>query len=481
MRKRKRPDWRLTVYQYWCEPHGELPQAVWDLAHEMQRQWNALAELLATRRQAAEQAKGQIDWVEFRVAAQHLIKAAPLNWEQGPDVLNRFFSVLKRFKTGGGFPRSHYRLDSWQIPHQYTEGGKPAAALYSPANRRFALMPVPARAYATNHRDSRRLRITRARFGIGDQSIALNVILHRPLPENAIVKKVALVAHHSPLGWKYSIAITCEIPPLKESRQPGGAACGIDLGWRKFDDYLRIGMVYDGQGYRELQLPLYAPTARTKRAGFPCGWPDLETYGRKRSEILEQCKLDIKPALLEAHDDIVTSFHLVGTGGLRKLARRVHESLPAVAVRIELCRLETQRILRLENRLRMRLIGRRRALYQQIALDLCGRYPEIHWEGDLGLKRMAEDKTSDPAFKYSAQYRTWASLYEFRHWLKNAAAKTGTKLVGVAAKDTTSRCSLCGATVQDDLRKLVVRCSNGHEFDQDQNAARNLAFAQAAA
>jgi len=64
---------------------------------------------------------------------------------------------------------------------------------------------------------------------------------------------------------------------------------------------------------------------------------------------------------------------------------------------------------------------------------------------------------------------------------KNAAAKTGTKLVGVAAKDTTTRCSICGATVQDDLRKLVVRCSNGHEFDQDQNAARNLAFAQAAA
>jgi hypothetical protein len=474
MRKRKRPDWQVRVYDFWCEPAGPLPQAVWDVAREMQRVWNALAGALEERRQAAEKAQTKIDWKEFRAAAEVLVKASTLNWEQGPDVLDRFLSALKRLKQGGGFPKIHHRLDRWQIPHRYTGGGVPVRALYSPGAARFSLVPVAERAYRQNERASRRERFTRARFGVGEETVGLNVILHRPIPAEALVKKVALGGRETPLGWKFHLAVTCEMAPEERVRQGPEAACGLDLGWRKFDDYVRIGMKYDGQKYEELKLPLDAPTNRSRRSGLPSSWQALEIYDQKRAGLLEACKAAIKPALEGVQDESLKAFHLLGWKGLRRLAERVSAALPDVAARIEASRRDQAQVLRLENRLHSRLIGRRRALYQQMALDLCRKYTEIRWEGDLALKQMAEAEKMTPALRNAMQYRTIASLYEFRHWLKNAADKTGARLMEVKAAGTTRQCSWCGAEVEGGLEKVVVRCANGHEFDQDCNAARNL-------
>ena len=122
MRKRKR-DWPITVYKFWARPL-ELPQSVWDTAQAMATLWNALVRLYDDA-QFASETLPEADIKDIRknteAAAFALVAKSGLNWECGPEVLDRFRAsrtrAIRALRLGqtaqkAGFPRFHRLLDS---------------------------------------------------------------------------------------------------------------------------------------------------------------------------------------------------------------------------------------------------------------------------------------------------------------------------------------------------------------------------------
>ncbi len=142
MRMRKRPEYRVRTYKYWSRPLGELPEALWRLAHQMRETWNSLvvaweetaelARTLATDEQKAV-------WVTHRELCRRIVAESDLNWECGPEILERFENDCRMAARGErGWPKRQHEIRSVMIPHWYNNGGMPVAGLFR-TSRRLAL------------------------------------------------------------------------------------------------------------------------------------------------------------------------------------------------------------------------------------------------------------------------------------------------------------------------------------------------------
>jgi len=58
--------------------------------------------------------------------------------------------------------------------------------------------------------------------------------------------------------------------------------------------------------------------------------------------------------------------------------------------------------------------------------------------------------------------------------LSDKAAEAGRSVIAVDARNTSQRCSACGALVPKPLGERWHRCACGYQADRDVNAARNL-------
>jgi transposase len=488
-RQRSKPDFPILVHKYHCKPVQEqMPEAVWAKAKAMQSLWNDLCSALdSLKSQAIEGQK--LDWQLFQQQASDLVKSSSLNWEQGPAVLDRFLATTRRLgKGGGGWPKIQRRLTNFAIPHRFTSGGIPTERLFSARAKRIRLERPAPDAYDSNLRAQRRARSVRAVFGLDDVPVELLVKLHRPIPSNAAVKQVNLCGFfNAKRRWEYCLTITFETPPLPVQLREPKTICAIDLGWRKQvddegADYLRFGMLFDVQAkkFQEFQLPLRIPNYISKRFKSPDSWPDLAKYTQTIDLALETAKAKIKPLLSNSSEPEVAAFRgslaRMRQGGLFRLRRLLKEK----NIQEEVVHLldhffdEIDRTAKARAGLRAHLMNRRRKIYEQLAVDLCRRYSHIAWEGDLNIKSMAEQETKEIALLRGAEYRTWVALHEFKRILRNAAIKNNTVIIDVKASYTTTQCWVCGRQAEKSA-SLILTCPEGHAWDQDRNAARNLA------
>jgi len=75
---------------------------------------------------------------------------------------------------------------------------------------------------------------------------------------------------------------------------------------------------------------------------------------------------------------------------------------------------------------------------------------------------------------YNAKNIMDASWNHFLQMLKYKAESAGISFVKVNPRETTSKCSRCGATVKKALTIRIHKCSCGLEIDRDYNAALNI-------
>src|SRR5208283_1912576 len=122
--------------------------------------------------------------------------------------------------------------------------------------------------------------------------------------------------------------------------------------------------------------------------------------------------------------------------------------------------------------LRFRLIERRRWYYHNLAHFLCQTYSQITLE-DMNLSQLHQ-RTDNPALQNAAVYRNYAAVGELRFMLKQLASKYNCKMIEGNTKNTTLTCNQCGEVLKAGGSSLRLTCTNGHEFDQDVNASRNL-------
>ena len=490
MRRRLR-DWPIRVYRYWAEPLGVVPPALWEQARAMQTAWNALvvargrvADATAMERAClcGDDHRPRITarWAAWNEEARTLV--AGLGWECGPAVLDRFTATCIAASRGQrGWPRQHHRLDRLAIPHRWTAGGAPVSALRSSRATRLSLSHHGA--------DARGRELVRGRFGLkGGASIRFLSVLHRPLPEDGILKQAAWLGQRHPTrGWQWALAVTVEEAPSPARLTAGTVAnaVGLDLGWRLMGDYLRIGMLVDEAGEAiELRLPLAAPTSHSRRHRLKSDWRDLVGMDAAIASLLETTKAMVRPllpALSGLPDEVrglVAQWDRVRQGGLIRLLRAI-ESRPSgggnSARVLQEWRAQNDHLRALRMALWDRLIGRREWLYHNLAAWVCETWSMIVWEGDLSIKRMAEAPDKTPALDAADRYRQIVAPGIFRAALRQAAATRGAALVDKPAAYTTRTCAMCGDVLDEqDGSSLWLVCGNGHRWDQDENAARNL-------
>ena len=487
MRKRKDPERPIRPYHFWAKPIGSLPQSLWDIARGMQTLWNQLVALREELYAEAQRAELKFSWEEFNRQAADLVRKSGLNWEAGPEVLDRFRDATRAAgRNQRGWPVSHTKIDRISIPHRFTRGGIPVTKLFSKRATRFRLEPVKPWAYSGETREHTKARLTRGVFGIvGREAVQFKTVLHRQFPQDALAKRVTWVGRRHPTGgWQWAIVVVLAEPSRIAAERAGSPTCALDLGWRAMGSYVRVGMLCDEAGRcYELRLPLDASTSQSRRNEVASGFYDLAAYDseigrsteRTRNQI-EEFKELLSEAAPEEIRPIVENVAKIRQSGLVKLLQGLRSTghVPEVQARLESWLRENDRLKSLKLALSGRLIGRRRWLYQNLAAWLCRSYGTIVWEGDFHIKNMIEQHDKPPALSQAGRYEKWAAIGELRRMVAFAASKYEARIVAGEESRSTVRCNVCGEIAAGNRSRLFLTCPAGHRWDQDVNAARNL-------
>jgi hypothetical protein len=564
-RKRLREDWLVRVYKFHATPVGELPQQLWLQARAMQALWNRLVELreAALERsapfnervrlakeagdkageKAAKEERAAL-WKEFEASLVEALRAretkADLGWEAREWVYDRFRTASSAALKRGGRLKFKGRLEQVVIPHRYTDGGVPVEKLFVSRRGKVRLNPLDPDVYAGQEWQRRRARVTRGVFGLsvgaGEAEageFAFVATLHREVPSTAVLKTASWCGRRHPVrGWQWTLQLSVELPPdaARVAAAAGGEtpevarqeifddsrpSAGIDLGWRKMDGYLRVGVLHGSDGRTfELRLPLSDTAGKdarrinrmiarhAAREGrtpelLPTTLADVWELQSKTDLMLEETKAGVRELLTaemvpEEVRGVITNMTKVRNGGLVRLLRALREvagengGAPGVPVEVTRARdllgawlAETDRARKRISDTRDRLLRRRRWYYENVATWLAASYGRVAWEDDLGLKEMAEEAPklsmdgADAALKLAAKYRGWASLSELRQAVRRRAQEMPGWLVKGGAYRSTIECEVCGEECEP-TSQLMVKCPRGHRADQDVRAAKNL-------
>lgn len=459
---------------------------------------------------------------QWYAEAKALAKSTDLSSDLAGGLLDRFHLDCKnaykpeRLRKDGipGFPIRKYQIENVMVNFHYGGGGEPVERFFCsrrPQHARLLLRPVPTDAYLTPD-DPRRL--TTGQFGLGNSSaIKFETLLHRPIPAGAIVKRVAWTGEVDSFGrWTWALNITVEEPPAKPTAQrPGKAA--IHLGWRRMDDGVRIAAIEDANGKSDDLWLAMAPNSARRRprksiAGYPVrpvsllpddlaaahppeegptttflpdgpkAFTDLDAYiGKKIDEAKKtlQDALDGLP-LAPSLTDLMAHLPKMRQGGLMRIQRELELAgvAPEAQAGLRRWRSTHERLMKISLASWEWWTRRRRWFYENEAKRLCLAYGTIVLQDDLDLKHLKEsDPGSSLALQQAGKYRQWVAVGEFRAQLKQAMAKFGTRLLWAPTRSY--ECAECGKqTEPTNPEDRLATCPQGHRWDQDHNAARNM-------
>lgn len=471
-RRGNHPDWPTTNYAFWCKPIGEPPEVLFNKARQMNEFWNCLVACHDAflkrhegKRGKARTAAYKDEWyVIWRdVLYRYVAKNIGLNRDETLVLTERFNTAVSRAYSdaSAGMPHFKRSLKSINIPFLDSNGGKPVGwFLGASEKRRVQFCSQSA---------------TRGHFIVDGESVPLEINFHRPLPPGCLIKRVSLTAKlERPFGWQWQLVFANQQPP-RQIIKSQAAVIGVDLGFRRFPDRVRYGLIHDGFAYYELALPLDLANQRAGKAGKV--W-DIREVWKLESEIglqVETCKKAIAglskfqwPAEAAAS---LRGIAKMREGGLIRLRRKLYQAGITVP-ELEDWYNTHQWLFKKSRALELQLLASREHIYRNLVLALAKACAVIVWEGDLNLKQMSEEESKTEALANAEKWRAFVGLSFFRQWMREACAKTSTELVDSPAAGTTNLCE-CGAEVQPSA-SLYLKCANGHRRDQDWGSARVL-------
>ena len=504
LRERKRPDYELIVFKYRIWPL-EIPQELWVVAKEQQRIWNEMTECFTATMDASKELTDKDEKTALFTAYHQKIKdiyqASPIHCDARQAVYERFVETVKRYLKGlknkggeglqNGKPRVKKGLDRINIPFNDRTGGKETDFLFGRC-KRFSLKEKPFP------------ETTVGKFLLGNQYMRFKAVIHRPLPKDAIFKRLSLVGEFTPsFGWDWYITLLLEVSPkspaVRIDLPSTGRTAALDIGWRIFEEYIRIGVIADSDGnVFELRLPMDRTNGKIasqiewltakkgehdmKRISFD----SLRTIGAEIDADIEKIKKDLKalfPQMPDALRPSVQGWHMSKGSTLKRLCRQMedyrHEFKvqPAGLDILQDWRRRHVQMRRRETFVRQTLMGSRDFLYQQIAVNLAENYDRLVWEGDLNLKKLAEttaDGMNRWAIENAQKFRHLVAPSTLKQKIAGAFRKRNREIVPEKTAFTTITCFQCGATM-DPTPKLEITCATcGYSDDQDITAARNL-------
>jgi hypothetical protein len=287
--------------------------------------------------------------------------------------------------------------------------------------------------------------------------VTLPVCLHRPIPDDAIIKTVIVTRERRFLWphlgddephlnhWKWHVVFVVVEP---ETETQLGIVAGVDIGWRKLQDGIRVATICGADGSRRHYI-------------VPLTWIDDRQRQAERLGILRKnfnSQLTARPDLVNSEhprvSDLVKASWQVGDPALDEWRRNDRRERYSVNNRIT------------------RLNRQRQHLYRIWAKEIAERFGTVAIDGD-GIKEMAETKMPRPM----ARQRTLCAVAELVTEISRAVKAGGGTVLKVKGRST-QRCHRCGhinnLTRQQRL-DLIWRCRGcGQSWDQDINAAINL-------
>lgn len=503
-RKTNTPDNLNKNLSFWCEPVGEMPDVVFAKGKAMSKFWNLLVEhhQAFLEKHEGKQGKDRAEAykAEWYATVRRLYnteaKQLGLNSDETNHVTDAFGKAVAAAydpkRPESKMPRFKSGLQSVHVPFCDRNGGRDVTWFFEKAERRIYVRPLKL-GEATARRDKDRSP-ARAHFTVDGQAVALKCNLSQSFPTGTLVKRVSLIGSlQRPFGWQWRLQFTVSYP-APEKPVTGRAAIGLDLGWRRFEDRIRVGMIFDGVRYHEISLPLDMASRRTTKAGKRVDIRDAWELEAQIGNGVEQCKAALramsKSEWPEPARAMMQGIVKMRERGLFRLRRELREAGIEVP-ELEQWAAEYQKLFKKSRHLDLQIKATRTHFYRNLAFALASSCSVIAWEGDLNLKQLSETGTkkkevrkkliaegvaaersvADRIEESAQKWRAFVCLSDFRRFLREAVQKTNCQLVDRPAAWSTQVCPECGAMCESSPDLFLI-CANGHRRDQDKGSAR---------
>ncbi len=305
--------------------------------------------------------------------------------------------------------------------------------------------------------------------------LQIPIVYHRDIPPAALIKSVSATRRIVAGKVRWQITVTCTLPAPK--MKTGDKAIAIDIGWRLMDNGVRVGYWADTAGGRgdvrvnesDIQefrrvysLRGICDNSRNQTLPMLAAWLESRYPGpewRMRAANLSQWRSSDRLA------------GLIRWWADNRLENDTELFEAAAAWR--------KQYLHLANwwrNLSEQMTLRIREQYRVFAAGIARKYDVLVIEA-FDLREVAEKPPpeSTEIRTESAAYRQMVSPSVLRTALVDACSREGLHIVRLPAAYTTRCCHICGDDAPWDTAVNVMhRCANGHFWDQDFNACRNL-------
>lgn len=405
------------------------------------------------------------------------VKAARQNsgcyWGNYNAVINSYDTARQKVLKDGGELRFRRFDGSGRIVNQI-QGGVSVAGLFDSERSQVSMRPASAAAWPKPRLHPHAHILTAAIYTRERQPrhVSWPLILDRPFPDGAVIKEVHITRRRrGPRRDDWSVSFSLAVPEPEMTHD--GQACGIDIGWRRRNDGIRVATIVNQAGERE-----FVTCPERIVSGFR-HVDDLKAQRDQRVndivKTLRQLPWAQAPTVLR---DAAVPIRTLPRVSARLLVRLVALwcEMPWERPTLDRLRDVLARDLadwRESAGLSLRLTRARRDHYRCEAKRIADRYGLIGLEKlSIATMSAAED---NPTPEPSRFYRRVAAPGDFIAALRWAAKKAGARVHEHGGKSTWI-CAECGAEhAPADPAALIVTCPHcSAAWDQDVNAARNL-------
>ena len=400
-------------------------------------------------------------------------------------------AALEATKPKVGRPTSEMRFKRWSgggTVGVQLQNGFPVESLMAGEGTQIRIDPIDPAAFRIASRGERR-RQTRStlhlRVGSDEKRHPIwaswPLQMSRPIPAGAAIKWAKVILRPGPHP-EWVLQLTYETADPEPTEAPESYVA-VDLGWRAFGDEFRIAYTVASDGQRQdVRLPpsIMARVALARRIQ---GYRD-DLFNQVRDEITPVVKGLTLSDELKQHVKMIANWHSIArlAGLIRRLKAEPGDD-PARTTLIERLKVWRRRDMHLwqyQEGARKHAYRHRRDIYRNLACALSRRYQTLILE-DMNLAEMKEHAPPEEGPKVTTPAdvaRDVVAPGELRLQLAQAFRARGGKVVLIPAEYTTRICSWCAYNNVDvdTAKSVVIECEGcGRAWDQDENAARNLA------
>lgn len=391
---------------------------------------------------------------------------------------DKSIEASRKFKAGQP-PPAPPKFRRWE-----GEGSITAQAIKGASATVFWMEPAaPAPGADPNSKRSQKAPRMLAKLRIGsneDRSgiyAEIPIIMHRPLPPGAEIRQATLhrrmIANHE--RWLLDVTLFVAEPEATGAR----GVTGVDLGWRKVDGGIRVGMVYNGKDFNELVIPSRL-IEKAEHADSLRSIRDMHTNTIKTTLAAYFGSLTDLPAWAKAAG-VESLAHWRREGRFSHLCRvwERHEGDGKVWTALEAWRRQSLHLWQWECHERQAVVNARKDMIRKWAHSLVG--PDsgcgtlVCEDMDLRpmIERNEDGQLPNHALEKASRARHVAAPGELRLILSQSAKRHGVTFVKAKTADTTRTCADCGHVNTFARPALLVQtcASCDLEWDQDMNAA----------